>query len=42
MTNSPGNDVKLYPGVRLDNRKVLCAPGPRAKKKRYNLDIEKF
>ena len=30
----PGHDVKLYPGVRLDNQKVLCAPGPRAEKKK--------
>ena len=29
---SPGQDVKRYPsGVRLDNQKVLCAPGPRTK-----------
>ena len=30
----PGHDAKLYPGVRLYNRKVLCAPGPQAEKKR--------
>ena len=30
ISKCPGHDVKLYPGVRLENRKVLCAPGLRA------------
>ena len=31
-TFGPGQDVKRYPkGVRLDNRKVLSASGPRTK-----------
>ena len=28
---SPGQDVKGMCGVWLDNRKALCAPGPRTK-----------
>ena len=27
----PGQDIKMHRGVRLNNRKVLRAPGPRTK-----------
>ena len=32
LKRRPGQDVKRYlSGVRLDNRKVLCEPGPNTK-----------